>query len=680
MNTPRTCPDCGSPLPADAPQGLCPQCLAQAAMKTQSPTASPPSPDQTLTIDLSAVVEVSPTIRYFGDYELIQEIARGGMGVVYKARQKSLNRIVAVKMILSGQLAGEVEVKRFRTEAEAAANLQHPNIVAIHEVGEHEGRHYFSMDYVEGKNLADHCAGKPLSANQVAGLVKTIAEAVQYAHQRGILHRDLKPQNVLLDERGQPRITDFGLAKNIEQEGSLTVTGAVLGSPNYMAPEQAAGKQGEVGPASDVYALGAILYHLLTGRAPFVGETPVATMMKVIAEDPAPPRKQNPSLPADLETVCLKCLEKRPEKRYATARALMEDLQRFLNGEPVLAKPASPWRKAWHWLRRRPWLLVIFLSVGLVLLLGTVFWLQTENDLLRFTSAHPEYVKNSGPKTKAIEAIMKSFSAWLVLGVFVVPGIALLVLALERWLLKTRRATGWIRRPEFALLCVWLTGAVSCIHGIWVLQRGVQAHIWESASLLSAFGPALFMFYIGLFFLIVGWDLYRRGELGFPSQSPEIFYAGWAELLRGDFRGFWKKALPPARPGSETSAWDDYAQTFRPRRLGIVNALALAALAYWTGNVLGKDSGNHVIGAFLLQTGVGFAANGVFWAVKSGKVSLGQAIGAVSFFQLCPVMITLVIVQKIGSLDGALILQPILGMLLGSLAALLLFRWSEKGG
>ncbi len=258
----------------------------------------------------------APKVAYFGDYELLEEIARGGMGVVYKARQMSLNRPVALKMILAGEWATPEARQRFRAEAEAAANLQHPNIVAIHEVGEHEGQQYFSMDFVAGKNLAELVRGNPLSAERVASYVKTIAEAVHFAHQRGILHRDLKPQNVLIDADDRPRITDFGLAKRVETDSGLTRTGDVLGSPSYMPPEQASSRPDELGPPSDVYSLGAILYELLTGRPPFRGVTPLETLCQVIQSPPVSPRKLNPDVPQDLETICLKCLEKRPQQRY----------------------------------------------------------------------------------------------------------------------------------------------------------------------------------------------------------------------------------------------------------------------------------------------------------------------------------------------------------------------------
>jgi len=293
-------------------------------------------------------------LRYFGDYELLDEIARGGMGVVYKARQKSLNRIVAVKMILGGRLATSAEVQRFHTEAEAAANLHHPNIVAIHEVGEQESLHYFSMDFVAGKSLAALVLQNPLPPRRAAGYVQKIAEAIQYAHQRGILHRDLKPSNVLVDETDQPRITDFGLAKRLEHESGLTASGAVLGTPSYMPPEQAEGRHQLVSAASDVYSTGAILYELVTGRPPFRAESPVETLRQVLDAEPAPPSLLNPKVDRDIETICLKCLQKDTARRYATAQALADDLGRYVRGEPIHARPVSAWERLVRWCRRNP--------------------------------------------------------------------------------------------------------------------------------------------------------------------------------------------------------------------------------------------------------------------------------------------------------------------------------------
>ena len=276
--------------------------------------------------------------RMFGEYKLLHEIARGGMGVIYKARQVRLNRIVALKMILTGQLASEADLVRFRTEAEAAAALQHPNIVAVHEVGEHEGQCYFTMDFVEGQSLASLIRESPLSAVRAAHYVRTLAEAMQYAHEKGTLHRDLKPANVLIDRFDKPQITDFGLAKRIAGGSDLTGTGQILGTPSYMPPEQAQGKHDQIGPPSDVYALGAILYELLTGRPPFRAETPLDTLMQVLDAEPAAPRLLNPTVPRDLEDICLKCLEKAPHARYPSAQALADDLGAFLRGEPVSAE------------------------------------------------------------------------------------------------------------------------------------------------------------------------------------------------------------------------------------------------------------------------------------------------------------------------------------------------------
>ena len=257
-----------------------------------------------------------PRVRYFGDYEIIREIARGGMGVVFQARQMSLNRPVALKMILAGQLANDVDVKRFYTEAEAAANLDHPGIVPIYEVGQHEDQHYFSMGFVEGQSLSHRLADGPLPPREAAELIGRVSEAIEFAHQHGVIHRDLKPANILLDKNGNPRVTDFGLAKKIESDSGLTGSGQIMGTPSYMPPEQAGVKRGEVGPAADVYALGATLYALITGRPPFQASTPLDTVLLVVEAEPVPPSRLVPGLPRDLDTICLKCLEKDPRRRY----------------------------------------------------------------------------------------------------------------------------------------------------------------------------------------------------------------------------------------------------------------------------------------------------------------------------------------------------------------------------
>src|SRR5438874_5555584 len=357
------CSHCGAPLPSAGWEGLCPGCLVRVSL--ESPAIDGQSKSQNLTPFLSSPLEVGKPeiggVRRFGDYELIEEIARGGMGVVYKARQIKLNRMVAVKMILAGQLASQADVQRFRAEAEAAAHLNHRNIVAIHETGQFDGQDFFSMDYVQGQNLAEFVGQKPLPPKQAANYLKTIAEAIQYAHEHGILHRDLKPSNILIDDAGQPRITDFGLAKRLGLgselltiDPQLTLSGQVLGSPNFMPPEQAAGKRGQIGPAADVYALGAILYFMLTARPPFAAESLTETLQQVANMDPPQPRLLNPSVSRDLETICLKCLEKDSRKRYCTAQDLAEDLGRLLRAEPIRARPVGQTEKAWRWCQRKP--------------------------------------------------------------------------------------------------------------------------------------------------------------------------------------------------------------------------------------------------------------------------------------------------------------------------------------
>ncbi len=295
------------------------------------------------------------TIRYFGDYELIEEIARGGMGIVFKARQVSLNRIVAVKMILAGRLASDEDVARFRQEAAGAAQLRHPNIVSIYEVGECEGQHFFSMEYVEGNDLAQLVREKLFSSAQSAEIVRTIALAMNVVHRQGLLHRDLKPSNVLIETHsGTVRITDFGLAKNLDVETVYTSTGQILGTPSYMAPEQAAGQHELIGPGSDIYAIGAILYELATGRPPFRGETPWDTAWQVRNTEVVAPSTLNPKMPRDLETICLKCLHKEISRRYLNAQELADDLERFQRGEPVHARPVSRAERVWRWCRRNP--------------------------------------------------------------------------------------------------------------------------------------------------------------------------------------------------------------------------------------------------------------------------------------------------------------------------------------
>jgi serine/threonine protein kinase len=332
---------------------------------------TPDANEATLAFQERGVPSPNDVIRYFGDYELLEEIARGGMGVVFKARQATLNRIVAVKMILAGSFAGREDVERFHTEAEAAAQLDHPGIVPIYEVGQHDGQHYFSMGFVEGQSLSKKVTEGPLPPKEAAEIVKAVAEAVQYAHDKGIIHRDLKPGNILLDKNGKPKVTDFGLAKLTESGSDLTGTGQVLGTPGYMPPEQAAAQVGAVGPLSDIYSLGAILYCALTGRAPFQAATPIETLLQVQNQEPVSPRQLNPAIPLDLDTIVLKCLEKSSARRYASAKALAEELSRYLDGRPILARRVSRADQFRRWCQREPIVASLSAAVFMALLIGT---------------------------------------------------------------------------------------------------------------------------------------------------------------------------------------------------------------------------------------------------------------------------------------------------------------------
>jgi WD40 repeat protein len=331
------------------------------------------------TLRLSA--KVPP--RRLGDYELLEEIARGAMGVVYKGRQVSLNRVVALKMIIAGELASPAELQRFRTEAENAAGLDHPHIVPVYDVGEHQGRPYFSMKLVEGGNLTQHLPRLTRDPRAGARLLAVVARAVHHAHQHGILHRDLKPANILLDGRGEPQVTDFGLAKRLRGDAGLTRTNAVVGTPAYMAPEQAAGNGKQLATAADVYSLGAILYELLAGSPPFRGVTPLETLNRVLHEEPVPPSRLRPKVPRDLETICLKCLSKEPERRYASAEALAKDLESFLAGDPIQARPVGAWERGVKWVKRRPASAALFavsMFAVVVLLAGGLYFTNQLED------------------------------------------------------------------------------------------------------------------------------------------------------------------------------------------------------------------------------------------------------------------------------------------------------------
>ncbi len=367
-----------------------------------------------------------PVPSRIGPYSVIRVLGRGGMGVVYLAVQDTLKRPVALKIIRHGVQATQAERARFLAEAEAVARLHHPNIVQIHEVGDQDGLYYLVLEFVEGGSLDRRLAGTPQEPRAAARLIETLARAVDHAHLRGILHRDLKPANVLLDARGEPKVTDFGMAKTLQGDSDLTATGQVLGTPSYMAPEQASGKPGAVSPAADTYGLGALLYEMLTGRPPFKAATPLSTLELVVSQEPVAPSRFQRHIPRDLETICLKCLEKQPDRRYASAEALAEDLGRFLSGQSIVARPTGAWGRAWKWARRRPieaGLTAAVLVVTVVGLTGIVW--QWRNALAQRDSARQEWYRanlvaaasalqlhNSSAARRILESAPEPFRQW----------------------------------------------------------------------------------------------------------------------------------------------------------------------------------------------------------------------------------------------------------------------------
>jgi serine/threonine-protein kinase len=367
------------------------------------------------TTPTEATAEARPKVKFpqVGGYDIVGVLGRGAMGVVYKAWQRGLKREVALKMILAGDHATERDLARFRTEAQAVAQLHHPNIVEIHDIGEHDGKPFFSLEYVAGESLSKKVAGAPLPPRVAAEIVRTMALAMRYAHDKGIIHRDLKPANVLVTTDGQPKITDFGLAKRLDEDSGQTHHGSVLGTPSYMPPEQAEGRNADVGPLSDVYSLGAILYELLTGRAPFRAATMLDTLSQVRKQEPVSPVQLQPGTPRDLETICLKCLQKDPKKRYAGAGELAEDLRRYLAGEPIKARPVPLWEHAWRWCRRNPVVAGLSAAVALLLLVALGISITTaavvHEDNVTISNANTEITKqwtraNENAAAKELEA------------------------------------------------------------------------------------------------------------------------------------------------------------------------------------------------------------------------------------------------------------------------------------
>src|SRR5437588_6971680 len=395
----RLCPKCGSEIPADAPEGGCPGCLLESGLGLlpDAPVAAGhhgSSAENVQTNDTNAAPHSKKAehlvemLGELGDYELVEEVGRGGQGVVFRAHQKSLNRTVALKVISLGQWASKAHVKRFRREAEAAASVDHPCIVPIYEVGERDGSCYFSMKFVEGGQLDEVSKRTPMSMRHAAELIAKIARTVHYAHEHGIVHRDIKPGNILLDQRGQPHLTDFGLAQLVETESTLTRTLEMMGTPSYMSPEQAAGDHTELTRATDVYGLGAVLYRLLTGHPPFAGGTTYETIKLLLETEPRAPRLLNSKIGRDLSTICLKCLEKDPKRRYSSALALAEDLERWLKHEPILARHTGVFTHARKWVRRNPTIAAMTATLlALAVPLGVVIW--KSDQLFRASQFNP---------------------------------------------------------------------------------------------------------------------------------------------------------------------------------------------------------------------------------------------------------------------------------------------------
>jgi serine/threonine protein kinase/tetratricopeptide (TPR) repeat protein len=381
----RVCRKCGAEIFSDAPEGLCTGCVLETALGIFADTVAGVA-DPGGTDDLSRdeanrrprakiATQAAKTLGELGDYKLLEEVGRGGQGVVFRARQKSLNRTVALKVIGLGQWATPAHLKRFRLEAEAAASLDHPCIVPIYEVGERDGQCYFSMKFVEGGQLDEVIQQRPMSVRQAAELIAKVARTVHYAHEHGILHRDIKPGNILLDAKGEPHLTDFGLARLVESESTVTRTLEVLGTPSYMAPEQAVGDNAKLTRTTDVYGLGAVLYQLLTGHPPFAGGTTYETIKLLLETEPRPPRLWNPKVDRDLSTICLKCLEKDPQRRYSSALALAEDLERWLRHEPIQARRIGVIGRGKKWLQRNPTVAVmVTLSLALIAAVSVIVW------------------------------------------------------------------------------------------------------------------------------------------------------------------------------------------------------------------------------------------------------------------------------------------------------------------
>ena len=464
-------------------RGMCPKCVEE------SPTVPPVGKDRPPTEQAAAssVIAEQPgaALRKLGDYELQEEIARGGMGVVYLARHVQLNRTVALKMVLGGRFSSNDEIQRFQFEAEAAAKLDHPGIVPVYDIGEHEGQAYFAMKLVDGGSLAERLPEFARESKQAVGLIRKIAEAISHAHQRGVLHRDLKPANILIDRTGEPLVTDFGLAKDTASNSGLTQSGAILGTPAYMPPEQACGSS--VTMAADIYSLGAIFYELLTGRPPYTGDSPLEVVMQVIEGEPVAPRKINSSVESELELMCLKCMHREPEQRYATAREFATDLEAWQLGRPISVKPQTWSAVASRWVRRNQQL--VYLSFAILIGVLSCFPLAlsfvTNSEATEVYSYFPEEQRPWMFSESVPEAVQLTFVGILIFGLWPAIGLVNAAISLPRSVLGAcgrGLLTSVLMSILFFILLGWmvfLQGASNTSRG---KIRGLARAVWPTGE------------------------------------------------------------------------------------------------------------------------------------------------------------------------------------------------------